>query len=70
MLGHNVTYVITDQDNTKHTKSFIDKNFLKKNIKDFDQNFYVCGPPKMTKEIGQILNNLGASTDAVTLDDQ
>lgn len=70
LLGHNVTYVITEQDDTKHTKGFIDKDFLKKNIKDFDQNFYVCGPPKMTKEIGQILNKLGASTDAVTLDDQ
>ncbi|SEA43540.1 FAD-binding oxidoreductase [Psychroflexus halocasei] len=70
LLGDNVTYVITDQADTKHKKGFIDENFLKKSIDNFDQNFYVCGPPKMTEEVGDILNKLGASTNAVTLDDQ
>ncbi|MDN6280314.1 MAG: FAD-binding oxidoreductase [Psychroflexus sp.] len=70
LLGDRVTYVITDQKDTKQTQGFIDKDFLKDHIDNFDQSFYVCGPPKMTKEIGDILNSLGASTDAVTLDDQ
>lgn len=46
LLGDRVTYVIID---TKYTKGFIDKDFLKDHIDNFDQSFYVCGPPKMTK---------------------
>lgn len=70
LLDNNVTYVITDQIDTKNQKGFIDEKFLKNNISDYNQKFYVCGSPKMTKEIGQILNGLEISTDAVTLDDQ
>jgi hypothetical protein len=70
MLHENATYVITDQEDTKYTKAYIDEDFLKRHVKNFDEKFYVCGPPKMTKEIGKILERLGANPDAVTLDDQ
>ena len=70
MLGKNVTYVITDQKDTHFTKAYIDEDFLKKHIDNFDEKFYVCGPPKMTEEIGDTLERLGANADAVTLDDQ
>jgi len=69
-LGNNATYVITDQDDTNFTKAYIDEDFLKNHIENFDEKFYVCGPPEMTEEIGEILEKLGADTDAVTLDDQ
>ncbi|AVR44615.1 flavodoxin reductase [Christiangramia fulva] len=70
MLGENAHYVITNQDDTRYTSAYIDEDFLRENIRDFDSNFYVCGPPKMTEKIGEILKKLGASADAVTLDDQ
>lgn len=70
MLGKNATYVITDQEDTKYTKAYINEDFLKEHISDFSKKFYVCGPPKMTKEISKILEKLGASPDAVQLDDQ
>lgn len=70
MLGKNAHYVITDQDDTEHINAFIDEDFLREHIEDFGSHFYVCGPPKMTKQVGEILEKLGASTDAVTLDDQ
>jgi hypothetical protein len=70
ILGKNVIYVITDQKDTHHKKGRINEDFLKKEIHDFSQNFYVCGPPKMTKEIGDTLKKLGADPDEVTLDDQ
>ncbi|WP_194852491.1 FAD-binding oxidoreductase [Nonlabens antarcticus] len=70
LLGEHATYVITDQKDTSHKKGHIDQEFLKKEINDFDQKFYVCGPPKMTKEIAAILENLGADPNQVTLDDQ
>tara|TARA_B100002049_G_scaffold233880_1_gene215313 strand:- start:541 stop:1209 length:669 start_codon:yes stop_codon:yes gene_type:complete len=70
MLGKNATYVITDQKDTNFTNAYINEDFLKKHIENFDEKFYVCGPPKMTEEIGDILEKLGADPDAVTLDDQ
>lgn len=70
MLGKNATYVITDQKDTNFTNAYIDEDFLKKHIENFDEKFYVCGPPKMTEEIGDTLEKLGADPDAVTLDDQ
>lgn len=70
MLGENATYVITDQEDTNHTRAYLNKEFLKSNIRDLDSRFYVCGPPKMTEEINDILEDLGANADAVQLDDQ
>ena len=70
MLGDKTTYVITDQEDTKYTKGYLDKNFLKEQIKDFDKRFYVCGPPEMTEAINDILQDLGANPDSVQLDDQ
>ena len=70
MLGKNATYVITDQEDTKYTKGYLNKDFLKDQIKDYDKRFYVCGPPEMTEEINDILKDLGANPDSVQLDDQ
>lgn len=70
MLGENATYVITDQEDTKYTKAYLDKEFLKKTISDFNSQFYVCGPPKMTEDIKESLEELGANPDTVQLDDQ
>ena len=70
MLGDDATYVITDQDDTKHTKGYLNEEFLKEHIKDLNSQFYVCGPPEMTEEINDILKKLGANPDSVQLDDQ
>lgn len=69
-LLHNTTYVITDQDDTDHTRGYINEEFLKDHITDLSQRFYVCGPPEMTEEVNDILKKLGADTDSVQLDDQ
>ena len=70
ILGNDATYVITDQEDTAYTKAYLDEEFLKKNISDFNKQFYVCGPPEMTEEINNTLKKLGANADAVQLDDQ
>ncbi len=70
LLHGNTTYVITDQEDTEFTKAYLDKEFLKNHIGNLESRFYVCGPPKMTEEISGILEDLGANTDAVQLDDQ
>jgi len=70
LLDNNTTYVITDQEDTSHTKAYLDEAFLKKEIKDLNKRFYVCGPPEMTEEINNILEKLGVDADSVQLDDQ
>ncbi len=70
ILKNKATYVITDQEDTRYTNAYLDEEFLKKNITDFNSQFYVCGPPKMTEGINKILKKLGANPDSVQLDDQ
>ncbi|MCB7482123.1 FAD-binding oxidoreductase [Christiangramia sediminis] len=70
LLNNNTTHVITDQKDTKYTNAYLNEDFLKKEIKDLNKRFYVCGPPEMTEEISNILEKLGADTDSVQLDDQ
>ena len=70
ILKGNTTYVITDQEDTRHQHAYLDKNFLKSEIRHLDKRFYVCGPPEMTEEVENILKELGVDTDSIQLDDQ
>ena len=65
MLGKNFINIITSQRDTGYYNKHIDKFFLEKEITDFDQQFYVCGPDEFTKNILDALTELGA--DAETL---
>jgi ferredoxin-NADP reductase len=47
----------------------IDKKFLASHIDNFDQSFYVCGPPGFTDDITEYLEDLGAKPDAITLEE-
>jgi ferredoxin-NADP reductase len=65
MLHRNFINVITSQPDTSYYNKHIDKVFLEREIKNFDQHFYVCGPDVFTKNILDALKELGA--DAETL---
>ena len=46
ILGEkNVVFVVTDEG---PGSSYIDEAFIRKHVKDFQKNFYVCGPDAMT----------------------
>ena len=66
MRGLETIWTVTDdaQSNLLHDR--IDGTFLKRHVKDFDQNFYLCGPDDMVKELRGRLKDLGASVDNVT----
>ena len=68
MLGKNAHHVITDEQDPVLGKGFIDKAFLKKEIKDFKKNFYICGPDKMVSALAATLTDLGAKPDAVVFE--
>lgn len=68
MLGENAIHVITDEEKTQHNKGFINEQFLKENVKEFNKKFYVCGPPKMVEAMKEQLNHLGASTESIVFE--
>jgi ferredoxin-NADP reductase len=68
MLGKNAHYIITGEDNPQFGKGYIDKEFLKREVKDFKKPFYICGPDKMVSGIADILAGLGASPEAVVFE--
>lgn len=47
----------------------IDSEFLKKHVKDFSPNFYVCGPKKMVEDLKATLADLGAETDSIVFEE-
>ena len=49
-------------------KRRIDKDFLKNNIKDFNQHFYVCGPKQFVSNINSTLTDLGANPDSLVFE--
>lgn len=67
MDGLEVTWTLTDDPNAEgvlHER--IGEAFLKRHVRDISQNFYLCGPDDMVKELRGTLEGLGASTDALT----
>ena len=68
MLGKNVVHVLTQESHAKYLNGYIDEEFLKQNVEDFNKNFYVCGPPSMVETMQAILTRLGVSADAVVFE--
>ncbi len=46
-----------------HHNGRIDKTYLSKNIRSFNQYFYICGPKFFVMDVKDILVSLGASSD-------
>jgi ferredoxin-NADP reductase len=66
ILGDRYVDVITRDKNSNNTHR-IDEVFLRKNITDFKQPFYVCGPPGFTEVIQQTLVKIGAAEQMVNI---
>ena len=64
-----VILTLTREEHPSYHSGRIDEDFLKKNVEDFSQNFYVCGPPPMVKEIKQTLSDLGANSDSIVFEE-
>ena len=68
MLGSSFYNTLTEEKNEKYGYGRIDEELLKKNIENFDQNFYVCGPDKFIKDILESLKKLGAKPEALVFE--
>jgi ferredoxin-NADP reductase len=68
ILGKNAVFILTREKDNKHEHGRIDEAFIRKNIKDFNRHFYICGPDPMVLELVNTLQKTGASTDALVFE--
>jgi len=65
MLGGNFFNVLTRENVIGFYDKRIDENYLKETIRNFSQNFYVCGPPDFVTDLTKFLGGLGASSENI-----
>ena len=66
MRGLDIVWTVTDDPASALPHDRIDGRFLRAHIKDWRQNFYLCGPDDMVKQLRGTLKELGASVENVT----
>ncbi len=68
LLGKNFINILSDEKTGEYAYGYISEEFLKANITDFGQQFYVCGPPPMMDAVLKQLENLGVAQKAITVE--
>lgn len=68
MLKYNYFNIFTREGVVGFMENRIDENYLISKIKNFSQNFYVCGPEKFVKDINDMLLKLGARPDTLVFE--
>lgn len=66
LLGDAFINILSDEQIDGYHHGKVTEEFLKANINDFTQQFYICGPPPMIKEVEEQLINLGVGEDKIT----
>lgn len=68
-FGRRVVCTLTGERHRDFEHGRIDKQWLEKRVDNFDQPFYLCGPPEMVDELKDTLNQLGASTESIVFEE-
>lgn len=66
MDGLETLWTITGDSKSKLLQERIDTSFLRQHIADFSQNFYLCGPDAMVRDLRASLEEVGADVSSVT----
>lgn len=65
MLGKNFFNILSKEKNSSYNHGIIDEAFLKKNIENTDQYFYICGPDPMIDSIASSLEEMGVRKEKI-----
>lgn len=66
ILGTRATFLLSNDPGAEgYVHGRIDARFLRHQISDFKQPFYICGPDEMVKDLTDILKGMGASPESV-----
>ena len=68
MLGENFINILTEEKDGEFQHGRINMDYLKENIDNFQQKFYICGPDAFIKDISEGLTKLGADTESVVFE--
>ncbi|SDM00466.1 Ferredoxin-NADP reductase [Daejeonella rubra] len=66
LLGDAFVNILSDEQIEGYHYGRITEEFLKANVTDFNQQFYLCGPPPMIKDVEKQLINLGVDKKLIT----
>ncbi len=73
-FDEDLVFVLTLMGEDKKEEGYehkrIDKSMLEKYIKDFNQNFYICGPPGFVKEIKKLLEEKDVRLDSIVFENK
>jgi cytochrome-b5 reductase len=67
-LGQRCMLTCTGIDAAGYEHRRVDRAFLEEKIRDFDQRFYVCGPPAFMEAVNAALMELGARTESLVFE--
>lgn len=66
ILGARANFLLSNDPKANgYIHGRIDEDFLKEQISDFKQPFYICGPDEMVKQLSETLNKSGAFPESV-----
>ncbi|MDQ6756774.1 MAG: FAD-binding oxidoreductase [Bacteroidota bacterium] len=68
ILGENFLTILTEENDKNFEHGRINEEYIKKNISNFQQHFYICGPDAFVKDISETLAKLGAATESVVFE--
>ena len=68
MVGNNCIFLLTEQKRRGYDYGRIGADYLRRKIKDFKQNFYICGPSQMIVDLKRMLDNLGVKPESVVFE--
>jgi ferredoxin-NADP reductase len=68
ILGDRFINILSDEKVDGYAHGMINEDFLKGNVRNFKQQFYVCGPPPMMDAVLSQLKQLGVGENAVTVE--
>ena len=67
-FGAHAHFVVERDARHGFESGFVDENLLKRRIEDWNQHFYVCGPPPFNDAVMQTLRRLGAQPEALVFE--
>ena len=68
LLGESCLLLCTGADAPGYVHRRVDRAFLEETIRDFDQRFYVCGPPPFMDAVNGALTELGARSESLVFE--
>ena len=68
LLGERCLLLCTGVDAPGYAHRRVDRAYLQEKIRDFDQRFYVCGPPPFMEAVNAALTDLGEQAESLVFE--